>query len=129
MNDTRTPNTKRAVIYLRVSTAKQAVRDNDPDGYSVPAQREAGLRKAAQLEAEVIEAFVERGEPPNPSDRPVFQRLLALIRARGNIHSLIVEKVARFPRNRRDDANLLFELQSFGCQLISVKENIDDTPA
>src|SRR5262249_45547142 len=129
MSDTRTPNTKRAVIYLRVSTAKQAVRDNDPDGYSVPAQREAGLRKAAQLEAEVVEVFVDKGESAKTADRPEFQRMLTFIRDRGNIDYLIVDKVDRFARNRRDDANLLFELQNLGCQLVSVKENIDDTPA
>src|SRR5205085_2806269 len=34
-----------------------------------------------------------------------------------------------FARNRRDDANLLYELRLAGAQLISVKENVDETPA
>jgi DNA invertase Pin-like site-specific DNA recombinase len=32
---------KQAVIYIRVSTPGQAKRDRDPEGYSIPAQREA----------------------------------------------------------------------------------------
>ena len=39
---------KRAVLYLRVSTAAQADKDRDPEGYSIPAQREACLRKAVR---------------------------------------------------------------------------------
>ncbi|MFC7481480.1 recombinase family protein [Luedemannella flava] len=42
---------------------------------------------------------------------------------------VILDKVDRFARNRRDDANLMFELKMAGTQLVSVKENIDDTPA
>ena len=33
-----------AVIYVRVSTNEQAERDGDPEGYSIPAQREACIR-------------------------------------------------------------------------------------
>ena len=40
-----------AVIYLRVSTNEQAERDGDPEGYSIPAQREACRRKASSLGA------------------------------------------------------------------------------
>src|SRR5262249_15595107 len=104
MSDTRTPNTKRAVIYLRVSTAKQAVGTNIPDGHPVLPKRDAGPRKAANLEAGVVEVFVDKGESAKPAARPEFQRMLPFIRARGNIDSLIVDKVALFARNRRDDA-------------------------
>ena len=38
--------TKRAVIYLRVSSAQQAEKDFDSEGYSLPAQREACVRKS-----------------------------------------------------------------------------------
>ena len=39
----------RAVIYVRVSTAAQANKDFDEEGYSIPAQRDAYA-----VEAEVI---------------------------------------------------------------------------
>ena len=45
-----------------------------------------------------------------------------------DIQYVILDKIDRFARNRRDDANILFELHSAGAKVISVKENIDDTP-
>ena len=120
---------KRAVIYLRVSTAKQAGKADDPDGYSLPAQREACHRKAAELNAEVVGEYLDRGESAKTADRHQFQRMLTRVRTERDVDYVILDKVDRFARNRRDDANTLFELQAAGCRLISVKENIDDTPA
>jgi site-specific DNA recombinase len=117
---------KRAVVYLRVSTLKQAQTD-EADGYSLPAQREACYRKAEALGAEVVEVYVDRGESAKTADRVQFQRMLARIREQQDIDYVILDKVDRFARNRRDDANILFELKRSGAQLVSVKENIDDT--
>lgn len=126
---TVTAGVKRAALYLRVSTLKQAAKDDDPEGYSVPAQKEAGYRKAESLGAEVVAVAIDKGESAKTADRREFQRLLKRIRTEQDIDYLIVDKVDRFARNRRDDANLMFELKSAGCQLVSVKENIDETPA
>ena len=120
---------KRAVVYLRVSTTKQADKDIDPEGYSLPAQRDACLRKAEELGAEVVDVYMDRGESAKTRDRPKFQEMLSRIQKDRNIDYVILDKVNRFARNRRDDANVLFELRSAGCHLISVKENIDETPA
>jgi site-specific DNA recombinase len=119
----------RAVIYLRVSTTKQADKDIDPEGYSLPAQRESCLRKAEELGADVVDEYIDRGESAKTADRPRFQLMLARIQEERDIDLVILDKVNRFARNRRDDANVLFELKSAGCQLVSVKENIDGTPA
>jgi site-specific DNA recombinase len=119
---------KRAVIYLRVSTTKQADKAEDAEGYSLPAQREACERKAEVLKAEVVETFIDRGESAKTTDREDFQRMLKFVHEHGDIDYVILDKVDRFARNRRDDANILFELQSYGAQLVSVKENIDETP-
>jgi site-specific DNA recombinase len=119
---------KRAVVYLRVSTLKQAQTD-EADGFSLPAQREACLRKAEQLGAEVIEVYIDRGESAKTAERPHFQRMLARIRDQRDVDYVILDKIDRFARNRRDDANILFELRMAGAQLVSVKENVDETPA
>jgi site-specific DNA recombinase len=119
----------RAVIYLRVSTNKQADKDIDPEGYSLPAQREACLRKAEELGADVVDEYIDRGESAKTADRPRFQLMLARIHEARDVDMVILDKVNRFARNRRDDANVLFELKMAGCQLVSVKENIDGTPA
>ncbi len=119
---------KRAVMYCRVSTAKQVNKDVAPDGYSLPAQQEACMRKAEQLGAEVVEVYMDRGESAKTADRPQFQRMLARLKAERDVDYVIVDKIDRLARNRRDDANTLFEMKLAGAQLISVKENIDDTP-
>src|SRR5947207_8662049 len=93
---------KRAVIYLRVSTAKQANKDDDPDGYSLPAQREACERKAEALDAEVVAVFVDRGESAKTADRREFQKMLAFVQKQGDIDYVILDEVDRFARNRRD---------------------------
>jgi DNA invertase Pin-like site-specific DNA recombinase len=53
--------------------------------------------------------------------------MLRFVKECGDIDYVILDKVDRFARNRRDDANTLFELRSVGTQLVSVKENIDET--
>jgi len=120
---------KRAVIYIRVSTSKQAETDFDPDGLSLPAQREACLRKAHELGAEVVEEYMDRGESAKTADRPQFQAMIRRVTQQRDVDFVILDKINRFARNRRDDANVLFDLKRAGAALISVKENIDDSPA
>src|SRR5690349_2417879 len=99
---------KRAVVYLRVSTTKQAETDFDPDGLSLPAQREACQRKAEELGADVVDTYMDRGESAKTADRPQFQAMVQRIRRARDVDYVILDKVNRFARNRRDDANVLF---------------------
>src|SRR5438105_1306409 len=122
-------NMKRAAAYLRVSTSKQADKDFDPEGYSLPAQREACYRKAKDKQAEVVDEYMDRGESAKTADRPEFQRLLDRVRTKRDIDYVLVDKVDRFARNVRDAVNIIYELKAAGAQLVSVKENIDETPA
>ena len=62
---------KRAVIYLRVSSSGQVGRENDVEGYSIPAQREACRRKAQSLGAVArARARVRRLRRERPQRRP-----------------------------------------------------------
>ncbi len=117
-----------AVIYVRVSTKEQAERDGDPEGYSIPAQREACKRKAASLDAAVIEEFVDRGESARTADRPELQRLLDFV-LDNRVTYVIVHKIDRLARNRADDVAINVALKQAGVQLVSVTENIDETPS
>ena len=92
---------KQAVIYLRVSTREQAERDGDPEGYSLPAQREACLRKAKSLEVIVVEEFVDRGESAKTADGPKLHGLRIYVAQHPSAY-VIVHKVDRLPRNRVD---------------------------
>ncbi len=120
--------TDSAVIYLRVSTREQAERDGDPEGYSLPAQREACIRKAQALGASVVAEFVDRGESAKTADRPELQRLLGFVGDQP-VKYVIVHKVDRLARNRADDVTINLALQQAGVRLVSVTENIDDTPS
>jgi site-specific DNA recombinase len=119
---------RRAVIYVRVSTKSQAERDGDPEGYSIPAQREAVMRKAEAMDAVVVQEFADRGESARSANRPELQRMLRYIRDHA-IDYCIVHKVDRLARNRADDVEINLALQSAGVQLVSATENIDETPS
>ncbi len=119
---------KRAAIYLRVSTVAQATRGREPEGYSIPAQREACQAKAAELNAEVVGEYVDRGESAKTADRPQLKELLARLEAKRDLDYVIVHKVDRLARNRYDDATITYALHEAGVELVSVTENIDRTP-
>src|SRR5215217_3377570 len=92
-----------AVLYLRVSTKEQAQRGGEAEGFSIPAQRDACVRKAEGLGARVVEEFIDAGESARSADRPELQRLLAYVAAEA-VEFVIVHKVDRLARNRYDDA-------------------------
>ncbi len=118
-----------AVVYVRVSPGKgQAAKVDEPDGYSLPAQLGACKRKAQSLSAVVIEEFIERSESAKTADRPELQRLLQFVRD-NRVKYVIVHKVDRLARNRADDALINLALQQAGATLVSVSENIDQTPS
>ena len=117
-----------AVIYLRVSSKEQAEKGGEAEGYSIPAQREGCKRKAANLRAAVIEEFVERGESAKTADRPELQRMLAYV-GENAVKYVIVHKVDRLARNRADDVAINLALKQAGVELVSVSENIDQTPS
>ncbi len=66
-----------AVIYLRVSSSGQVNKAHNPEGYSIPGQREACQRHAQMLGAEQIAEFVEPGRTGTNLRRPALQRMLA----------------------------------------------------
>jgi site-specific DNA recombinase len=120
---------KRAVLYLRVSSRDQLETDYDDDGLSIAAQRERVAQKAAEYSAVVIDEYIERAESAKTNDRPALKAMLKRIKEQRDVDYVIVWKVDRFARNRRDDANMLFEIELAGARLISATENIDQTPA
>ncbi len=121
-------STGTAVIYARVSTKEQAERDGDPEGYSIPAQREACTRKARAMGAVILEEFVDRGESAKTADRPELQRMLDYLAA-NQVNYVIVHKIDRLARNRADDVAINLAIEHAGVQLVSVTENIDETPS
>lgn len=120
---------QRAVLYLRVSSPSQVKTDYDPEGISIPAQREACQRKAEQIGAEVVEEYVEPGRSATSmAKRVVFQSMLERIKTERDIDYVIVYKLSRLNRNRIEDGMVVLTLQQHGVALVSATEHIDDTP-
>ncbi len=117
-----------AVIYLRVSTKEQAQRGGEAEGFSIPAQREACEKRAQQLGADVIMEFVDAGESARSADRPELQLMLKFLERR-TCDYVIVHKIDRLARNRVDDVEINLAIKRAGAQLVSVTENIDETPS
>jgi site-specific DNA recombinase len=121
--------TGRAVLYLRVSTPSQVKTDYDPEGLSIPAQREACERKAEQLGLSVVDEYVEPGRTARSMDkRPAFQAMLARIKSQRDVDFVVVYKLSRMNRNRIDDALVMMALRKQNVGLVSATENIDDSP-
>jgi site-specific DNA recombinase len=121
---------KTAVLYLRVSTTSQVQTDHDPEGISIPAQRAACERKAAQMGIAVIGEYVEPGRSATTiENRPAFQRMFERIKADRDVDYVIVYNLSRLNRNRVDDLKVLTLMRAMKVTLISAQENIDETPA
>jgi site-specific DNA recombinase len=118
----------RAVIYLRVSTKEQAERGGETEGFSIPAQREACIRKAASIGAVVVDEFADRGESAKTAARPALQEMLKFIKDEA-VQYVIVHKIDRLARNRADDVAITLAIKTAGATLVSCTENIDETPS
>lgn len=119
---------KRAVVYLRVSTSRQATKNGEAEGYSIPAQRSACLRKAQDLDAEVVEEFVDAGASARSADRAGLQELLKYLES-GGVDYVIVHKLDRLARDRADDVAIMLAIRKAGAILVSTSEQIDETPS
>ncbi len=117
-----------AITYLRVSTKDQATRNGLEEGLSIPAQREAAQRKAEQLGAVIVKEFIEPGESAKTARRRALQEMLDYIAA-NPVRYCIINKVDRLARNRLDDAIIHSTLRGANITLVSVTENIDESPS
>lgn len=106
---------RRAVIYLRVSSAGQVNKDFDPEGYSIPGQRDACHRRAELLGATVVAEYVEYGESATAmTHRGELRRLLdELPDVRPDY--VIVYDVSRLARDEGDAMMLFREINGVGA--------------
>lgn len=110
---------KKAVIYARVSTQRQA-----DDGVSMESQIEQCRVKAKALDAEVVQVFRDDGVSGRTDNRPGFQAALAYCAAH-RVNHFVCWSTSRFGRNLEDalkNANLLRE---WGTKPAYVHQDID----
>lgn len=116
-----------AVIYLRVSSEEQAKVGGTAEGYSIPYQRDACLAKAASMGLVVIDEYVDAGQSAKSANRPRLKKMLAELKAK-KVRYVIVHKIDRLARNKRDDFLINEAIAEAGAALVSVVDLVDDTP-
>lgn len=89
-------NKVNAVLYVRVSSREQAI-----EGYSIEAQRRFLVQHAAAAGFQIVAEFSDE-ETAKTTGRPGFEALLAYIRSRSDVRTILVEKTDRLLRNFRD---------------------------
>lgn len=119
---------KRAVLYLRVSSQSQVDTDYDPEGNSIPAQRKACQRKAAEIGAEIVDEYVEPGRSAmTVAGRPRFQEMMARIKNARDVDMVIVYARSRIHRDGIDSAITKRDFRQAGVTLVSVMDYTEDT--
>ena len=121
--------TKRAVLYLRVSSNRQMDTDADvdPQGNSINTQRKYTQTKAAELGAVVVEEYVEPGNSAQTvTKRPVFREMMRRIRESHDVDYVIIYQRSRVFRNYIDAAVTRRELNHLGVEIVSTLENFGE---
>ena len=116
-----------AWLYLRVSTKRQAYKGGLPEGFSLPAQREACERLAAEKDLSVTREYVEKGESAKTTNRHELQRLLRDLAEFPPPKYVVVYAVDRWARDTIDFFALKGTLRSFGVKLINARTPLGDT--
>lgn len=109
-----------AVIYARYSSHNQTEQ-------SIEGQLHDNYAWAKQQGINVIGEYIDRALSGTKDTRPDFQRMITDASKR-QFELVIVWKLDRFARNRYDSAIYKAKLKKCGVRVVSVKENITDTP-
>ena len=113
--------TPKAALYARFSSENQ--RDE-----SIDAQIRAIHEYASEAGIVIVKEYVDKACSATNDDRENFQRMIKDAGA-GEFHFVIVHKLDRFARNRRDSVGYRIELAKKHVVLVSVLEDYDtDTP-
>jgi site-specific DNA recombinase len=116
---------KRAALYLRVSTGRQAEGD-----VSLPSQRDLTRRYCEAQGWSVVEEFVEPGASATDDRRPVFQRMLErATTAERNFDVICVHAFSRFYRNGAEMELAIRRLRKHGVEVISITQPTGDDPS
>ena len=107
----------KAVLYARVSS-----REQEREGYSIPAQRKLLKSYAETAGLTLVQEFIDVESAKNPG-RKEFGNMLRLLRENADVRVVLVEKTDRLYRNRTD--SLAFEelIENADLELHLVKEN------
>jgi DNA invertase Pin-like site-specific DNA recombinase len=109
-----------------VSTPRQMQTDDDPEGISLPTQREACQRKARELGLAIADEYIEPGNTGTAiAKRPVFRQMMQRIRDERDVDHIITYSTSRMNRNWKENGAVLLELAGLGVTLVSATENVN----
>ena len=111
---------KNAVIYARYSSYSQTEQ-------SIEGQLHDAYAFAEKNGYRIIQEYIDRALTGTSDNRPAFQRMIKDA-AKKTFQYVIVWKQDRFARNRYDSAIYKRELKKHGVKVLSVMENITDSP-
>ena len=116
---------KRAVLYLRVSTGRQAKSD-----VSLPSQRDIAARHCEANDWLIVDEFVEAGASATDDRRPAFQQMLERACAAEKAFDVIVcYAFNRFYRNGAEMELAIRKLRKHGVEVVSVTQPTNDDPS
>ena len=116
-------NSKKAAIYIRVSTRYQV----DKDSLQVQ-RRELEAYAEMVLGIKDYVVFEDAGYSAKNTDRPDYQRMMDRLRT-GEFSHLLVWKIDRISRNLLDFAEMYSELKKLGVAFVSKNEQFDTSNA
>src|ERR1035438_5034885 len=103
-------------LYARVSS-----REQEREGYSIPAQRKLLAEYARTHNFHIEREFVDVESAKNPG-RKEFSKMLRLLEADGACRIVLVEKTDRLYRNRTDALAFEALIEKRGVEIYLVKE-------
>ena len=109
-----------AVIYARFSSHNQREE-------SIEAQERACREYASRKGLQIIGVYADRAKSGTSAEREEFQRMIK-DSGEKKFRYLIVHKLDRFSRDKYDSVIYKRRLRANGVKIISVVENLDDSP-
>lgn len=123
-NAKETDGPKAVVLYARVSTERQAIKD-----LSIPDQLK---RMRAYCEAhnyQILDEYIDEGRTATNDNRPAFQAMMERVTSQNEpVHAIIVHSFSRAHRNLTNLALYLQKLRAVGTRFLSVTQEVDDSP-
>lgn len=115
---------KSVVLYARVSTERQAIKD-----LSIPDQINRMRAYCEAHDYRILDEYVEEGRTATNDNRPALQAMVNRVTDQGErVHAIVVHSYSRAFRNVTDLAVYLRRLKQVGTQLISISQEVDNSP-
>jgi site-specific DNA recombinase len=107
---------KKAVLYARVSSKEQ-----EKEGFSIPAQQKLLYDYALRYGLEIVEEFTD-AETAKKAGRTNFKAMVEMVRKQKTIDVILVEKTDRLTRNFQDYVQIDELIQKRDIEVHLVKE-------